>query len=172
MEQVKAIWKYWLSFRKREWTVEDYPIRISQPKQLSGIVSEPSYRAQVINWWTLNGLGDTPEAAMADLQRSLASYQQRHGDLPRPGTKMPITFAPTTGIEAHAVIAERFLTEVLGFGPEDPVFISDESCLSDFEGVQEGVDLAQKVQAVFGVDISDIPDGNLLHIFERIEQGC
>ena len=169
MEKFRAAWKYALSFLKKDWSINDYPIRIQE--QAADLDGErlPRYSAQVINWWTLSGLGDTPEEALLDLERSLANFKHHNGYLHRPGKHVPIEFASADGIEAHAETAERFLTEVLDFSPEDPVFISDQSSLLDFEGLREGVDLAERVQEVFGVDVSDIEDGNLVRIFARID---
>jgi hypothetical protein len=172
VNQLRAAWKYIRSFRSREWQVSDYPVQIQQQVSEGNDSSAPKYRARIINWSMMLGLGNTPEAAMADLQQRLFQFQRKQGYLHRPGKRVPLKFefAPIEGIEAHAETANRFLTEVLEFHPDDPVFISDESSLTDFDGVLgEGVDLAERVKQVFGVDVSDIENGNLLKIFERID---
>jgi hypothetical protein len=169
MEQLLASWKRVLSFLKREWTLRDYPIRVKKQAQTNPEI--PKYSAQIINWWTLTGLGNTKEEALRDLQNSLENFKRNEGYLPRPGTRRPIEFAPTLGIDSHAETARRFIEEVLGFGPNDPVFISDQSSLYDFDGINGGLNLDEKITEVFGVEVSDIEDRNLVRIFERIDRG-
>jgi hypothetical protein len=45
---------------------------------------------------------------------------------------LPIETASTARIEADPALLSEFITKALGFGADDPVFISDESCLCDF----------------------------------------
>jgi hypothetical protein len=168
MQQLLAFWKRLLSFLKTEWTLRDYPVRVKKQADTSPEI--PKYCAQIVNWWIMTGLGNTEEEALLELQRSLEDFKQREGYLPRPGTGMPIEFAPTIGIAAHAETSRRFIDEVLGFSANDPVFISDQSSLYDFEGTSTGTDLDEKIRAVFGVDVSDIEDRNLVRIFERIDR--
>jgi hypothetical protein len=167
-EQLRAGWKWTLSFLKPTWSLNDYPIRVREQREGSDDLPIPRYRAQVIGWWTLSGLGDTKGEAQANLSKAFDAYQSKHADLPRPGKHVPIEFAETSGIDAHRDTAARFLTEVLGFGPSDPIFISDQSSLLDFDGVIED-NLVSKVEEVFGVDVSDIEDGNLVKVFARID---
>ena len=65
--------------------------------------------------------------------------------------------------------AEDFMQQIFDFEPgEYP--ISDESSLFDFEGVDEMElrDIQQKIQEVYGLDVSDIASGNLLEIIAHI----
>jgi hypothetical protein len=81
-----------------------------------------------------------------------------------------IELAPTTGIEAFVDIYEEFIERVFGFQPGE-YLITDESSLHDFIGMEDFTlsDIHRTVQEVYGVDISDIKNGNLLEIFRRIQ---
>jgi hypothetical protein len=170
MERIRAVLAYLLSFRRRinNWRFEDYPVRVRKQRTDDPESAVLEYCAQIINWWTLTGVGNSPETATGDLRQNFAKYKQDNVTIPRPGCHVPIQFADTTVVESNPEIYGRFIVEVLGFGPEDPVFISDQSSLGDFDGVNGGVNLVERVREVFGVDVSDITDGNLASIFKRI----
>lgn len=78
----------------------------------------------------------------------------------------PITFASNDDIQAHSETSKRFINLVLGL---EWALITNESSLDDFSVIEDVADLEEKIKKVFGVDISDIEDGNLLKIFERID---
>jgi hypothetical protein len=78
----------------------------------------------------------------------------------------PLQFATTEGIDSHQETAERFVKLVLNL---EWASISDESSLNDFSLIEDSKGLEEKIKEVFGVDVSDIEDGNLLKIFERID---
>ena len=80
-----------------------------------------------------------------------------------------IAFAPATGIDMFREVAEDFMRRVFDFAPGS-YLISDESSLFDFTGVDEMElkDIQQKIQEVYGVDVSDLASGNLLEIFARL----
>jgi hypothetical protein len=66
-----AAWKWLLSFRRQEWALSDYPIRITA-QESDPTLSVPRfiqhlYRAYIVNW-AVTGLGDTPEQAMTNLE--------------------------------------------------------------------------------------------------------
>jgi uncharacterized protein YaaR (DUF327 family) len=78
----------------------------------------------------------------------------------------PLEIAPPSEeIQSYSEIVERFITLVLDCSY---VFISDESSLYDFEIIEEVNVFEERIKEVFGVDVSDIEDKNLLKIFERI----
>src|SRR3954469_7048383 len=91
----QCIVKYLLSFRKRTWTLADYPVTVRQ--QAGAGPDAPAVQpwlAQIAGWPQMPGLGDTREAALAHLAERLATYQAGGQPLPRPGTRVPIRFAP------------------------------------------------------------------------------
>jgi hypothetical protein len=88
-------------------------------------------------------------------------------DLPRPGTRVPIQFAASIRVNPHARLARDFAKRVLGV---EWAWISDESSLSDFSSEGTNDPFVQQIRAVYGVDVSDIPSGNLADILDRIAQ--
>lgn len=81
----------------------------------------------------------------------------------------PLEFASTEETQAHSETAQQFIESVLGFAADELVFISDESTLYDFDFINEVNIFEEKIKEVFGVDVSDIEDRNLLRIFQRID---
>ena len=79
-----------------------------------------------------------------------------------------IVWAPTTGVDAFGEISVDFMRRVFAFEPGD-YLITDESSLRDFTDNETPLsDLQSRVNEIYGVDIADIPKGNLLEIFRRI----
>lgn len=78
----------------------------------------------------------------------------------------PLQFAATEGIDSHQETAEQFVKLVLNL---EWASISDESSLNDFCFIEDVATLEAKIKEVFGVDVSDIEDKNLLKILERID---
>jgi hypothetical protein len=165
-DQLKAIAKYLTSFVKPDWSIDDYPLRYRIQAKINARV--PSWIVQIVNWWAMTGVGDSKQEAYRNLEQRLEKRRAIAGSLPRPGSKVSVEFAPTGRVGMYPDIAERFLREVLGFASGSPVFISDRSSLWDF-GARDGIrDYVERIRHVFGVDVTDIEDGNLADIFERI----
>ena len=62
------------------------------------------------------------------------------------------------------------MRRVFDFEPGD-YLITDESSLCDFTDDETPLsDLQSKVTEIYGIDIADIPKGNLLEIFARIHR--
>jgi hypothetical protein len=78
---------------------------------------------------------------------------------------MPIEFAPSTRVNAHADLLKDFLRQVFDMGR---AFVSDESSLWDFHSEISNANIFSKIWEVYGVDVSDIESGNLADILERI----
>jgi len=172
--QVHAAWKWTTSFRKREWELADYPIEIRT--QEPDLTLRPSrlklhgFVASIVNW-DLTGSGDTRESAIEDLlhnfQSARAARRKDGEPIPRPGAKVPLSFASREHINAHKGLSEDFTRRVLGF---PWAFISDESSLWDFHEEETNDALLAKIVEVYGVDVSDIESAKLCEIFERIAQ--
>ncbi|MGA2086643.1 MAG: hypothetical protein ABSG60_14120 [Terracidiphilus sp.] len=167
-----AGWRFLLSFRKRKWSLEDYPIVVrkqshsSQPLGKTGQWTLAAYHAQIVNW-TLSGSGETAAAAMESLRERFNHARENRPLMPRPGTRVPIEFASRKRIEANSALAAEFLESVLGHGE---AWISDESSLWDFALGHSLDDYYAKIRALYDVDVSDVPGGNLAGIIERIAQ--
>lgn len=171
--QIKAGIKYLLSFSKKDWQLSDYPIRIRHfrpsPDDFERQRFKPvNYSAQVINWWQMNGIGDTKEEAYEDLESQFSKVKEDGKSLPRPGMGLPLEFASRARVSFHDNIAEDFFTRVLEKDYRE-CWISDQSSLWDFHGEMSNEHLHRKIWEAYRVDVSDIESGNLVEIFERIE---
>lgn len=170
---ILAAWKWLLSFRKSEWSLDDYPIRVTR-RELDTTFSAPRfsqhlYSASIVNG-AITGSGDTPIEAMAGLRQNFESVTQRRREeaLPaiRPGANWPIEFASQEKVSSDESLSEDFIQKVLGL---DWAWISDESSLWDFHTEQTNELLVAKIREVYGVDVSDIESARLWEIFERIK---
>jgi len=107
------------------------------------------------------------------VNRWLASFLPASGGLstmPRPGTGLPIETASTARIEADPALLSEFIITVLGFGADDPVFISDESCLCDY-GDEEVVDgIRANIQEHFGLTLDQPEPVVIADVLEAIRQ--
>ena len=138
--------KYLASFFKREWTLSDYPLRFSHQENPDNDPRMPSWVATI--WgMQLVGTGATKDAARIELQARFDAYKSER-PLPRPGTRAPIQFADTAQVDRHGDFAFDFVERTVGVRP---FFLSDQSSLSDFEGVTPTADVRAKIFEEFGV---------------------
>jgi hypothetical protein len=174
-EKLLAGWKLGLSFTKRDWELADYPVvireqkieRDSEPSPSRGVARR--YAARIVNWWVMTGTGDTPVQAMEELRdgfgRVKDARQRDSKVMPRPGTKVPIEFAPSDQVHSHPELTDEFIQRVLGL---DWAFVSDQSSLWDFHTNDTNDALNTKIREIYGVDVSDVESGNLAEILQRI----
>ncbi len=169
-ERIQIGWKWLLSFRKRTWTVADYPARV----KVNGPAPEPNiaYFAQILNWPGPVGLGPTKAEAYKQLSSHLEEIRQHRQTMPRPGTHVPIQFASTERVQADPALLDDFIERILLFSRNDPVFISDESSLHDFGDTAKVQELATRIKDVYSIDVADIAEdsGNIAEILERISR--
>jgi hypothetical protein len=169
--QARALWMFLTSFIRTEWTIENYPIRASfQPANKMSDASRLKpipWTASVINWPAMSGNGNTKQEALAELRERFEEFKAKENKLPRPGTKVPIEFAVNDRVKQHPELAKDFFRRILEV---DWAWISDESSLRDFHGDETNDRFVEKIRQLYGVDVSDIPNGNLANIFERIAQ--
>jgi hypothetical protein len=84
---------YLRSFTKSDWQIPDYPLRFRRQglnPQDYGRLKLPAWSVQVINWWQLDGLGDTKEEAYLDLKANFERLKAEGGELPRPELDCPL----------------------------------------------------------------------------------
>lgn len=175
--QILASWKRCLSFRKNDWVLSDYPVCV-RAQEFSPDNKAPSrfkahrYTAYVVNW-TLSGGGDTRHEAKADLAINFEAAKverQRQGKrVPRPGVSEPIQFASQERVGAHPELADDFIRRVLQL---EWAWISDESSLWDFHTDEDNRVLLDRINEVYGVDVSDIESAKLFMILDRIAAKC
>ena len=173
MDVLRAAWKFTRSFFKSRsrWELSDYPIRIRHVDtalEPGGRLGPPfTWSAQIINWWTMSGHGYSVDEAMQSLAANFARRAGEPDPLPRPGTKVPLTFASDDRVRQHEALAADFFDRILGLRYEE-CFISDQSSLWNFHEEESNDFLFKKVLDVYGVDISDLELAILADIFERI----
>jgi hypothetical protein len=82
-----------------------------------------------------------------------------------------VELAATTGIERFDEVAEEFMLNIFGFDAGE-YLITDLSSLHDFVGVDEMefVDILSRIRDVYGLDLADLPSGNLIEIFKRLDE--
>jgi hypothetical protein len=173
--RIAASWKFVLSFRKRSWGLRDYPISVIAQRtdlDLGPRFKRPhAYLARVVNWWSVVGSGDTPQEAMRALTMQFetitAEWQLKGKPMPRPGTSVPVEWAPRTRVGTHPELADDFIRRILGL---DWAWISDESSLWDFHTDETNGALYDKIKDVYGVDASGIESGNLGEILDLIAE--
>jgi hypothetical protein len=165
--------KYCLSFLKKDWTLRDYPIRVRNqgdaPADPGSRFKTYPWSAQIDGWGVISGLGNTRDEALEALA---ASFEKQRSErlakaesLPRPGTQVPIQFASTKRIEAHAALADDFIHRVL----ELPwAFISDETELWHFHTNDSNDKYVSRISEIYGIDCSDLADAPIADILDRI----
>ena len=164
-------WKYLLSFRKSDWELNDYPVIVRQQDDAGAAFGDgvrftrPAYVARVVNW-NLDGFGGTRAEALADLRERFKKACARRSTRPRPGTDVPIEFASQERIAARQALADEFVRDVLGV---ENAWLSDESSLWHFTLAGSLDEFYAKIMLVYGVDVRDVPDGNIAGILERID---
>jgi hypothetical protein len=166
--QFQARWKFCLSFIKREWELRDYPVSIREqeldPTHSGTRLKQRRYLAFIVNWG-LGGAGDTQTEALRELETVFETAKRNRPLMPRPGARVPVEFATRERVSAHPELAEDFIRRILQL---EWAWISDESSLWDFHRDETNNALCAKIEAVYGVDVSDIKSANLSEILERI----
>jgi hypothetical protein len=170
--QPKALWALLRSFRKRTWTLADYPIRIlyrpgKSPPLPERLIYSP-WTAQVINWWVMRGDGVSREDALRELHRRFAEHKDR-SPLPRPGLRYrpKIEFASSARVEQLRPFVDDLVERVLRLNPRE-CFISDESSLWDFHAEETNDELLRRISLLYGIDASHLEPPTLAAIAQLI----
>jgi hypothetical protein len=157
------------SFFKSRWRFEDYPLDYIDQGEGSPNLAEklrhPRWRADVVNWYSVSGMGETKESALADAKQKFASWEASGEKIWRPGTGPGIVFASKQAIDRYPELRDDFIHKVLRL---EWAYISDESSLWDFHEDVTNDKYYARIMEVYGVDVSDIDSGNLVAILERI----
>lgn len=170
--QLTAFVKYVFSFFKRTWTLRDYPLHISQQDDLNlptnGSWQPGAWHAQIINWEQMSAYGRTHATALAELTKDFNAYHRRHGALPRPGKNVPVEPVPTTEIDQYIGVGRDFCAQILEVNFAR-AYLYDASSLWDFLDRSDEAAVFVRIRQTYQVDVSDIPSGSLVQIFERIQ---
>ncbi|MCH7958951.1 MAG: hypothetical protein IID08_02400 [Candidatus Hydrogenedentes bacterium] len=164
-ENLLAAYKWVASFLRSDWAIADYPVRFRD--QGRTVPADSTWSVQIINWWTVGGLGESKEEAYKNLSANFDAIKESRKQLPRPGTHAPIEYAATDLLEKNWAIVSQIIEEVLGFQVEE-VFVSDESSLLDFSEDKDISEYQIKINRIFGVDVTHINSENIVDIAEYI----
>lgn len=165
---IKIFIKFLLSFLKKEWNINDYPLRYRKQNNAD---ENSRWHVQIINWWVISGLGNTKQAAKKDLGKNYEAAIKGKGYKPRPGTEVPLEFASAESVDDNYELLEDFIEKILGFKKDSPVFISDLSSLYDFSMSDPVEKYFQRIEDVYKLDLRHIEDGNIARIMEAIKKG-
>lgn len=160
MNQINAFYKLFLSYFKKEWKFEDYPLKTWT--NLNAEHDDIKYGASFTNWMTFVSHGNTKEIAIENLKHNFDEYKQNNV-LHRPGKKVPIRFAESNEIGKYEDIAVDFFDKIIEIDFYS-CFISDYSSLHDFDiDIDETV---RKIKSVYGIE----PNEDLIfaEIFKQI----
>lgn len=170
MKQLNRIAKYVSSFVKRSWKFEDYPIVLVNQNDKQAIDGLPNWVAR-IDGWAICGLGDTQEEAVRDLRSRFDDYRSSRS-LPRPGKRIPLEFGKASEIGRHGEFAYEFIETVVGIRP---LFMSDGTSLSDFDGETPIEEVRATIKEAYGVDSASYesePLWKLLDAVKAVDRGC
>ena len=165
-ENILAFYKRLLSYSKTKWDLDDYPLRYKNQADPNDKELKP-WVVQVINWWTLTGLGETKEEAYKMLKEGFENYKVYNDKLPRPGCSVPLQYAATTTVDNLESVAVDFFDKILGYNYYE-CFISDESSLIDFG--QDNNETLQKINQTYNLNLKEIGDGNIVRILTLIDE--
>jgi hypothetical protein len=167
----RMLWKRALSYRKRQWEFEDYPVVVRRQRfdDVSDHAEHESrYSARVLGW-LIDETAPASAEALAKLRERFAQRKQLRIDkgepIPRPGVRVPITFASQERVNADKELADDFVHRVLHF---EWAFMSDESTLWDFTAENSIKEFQDRIFLIYGVSVYDIENGNVSSILERI----
>ncbi|WP_428232711.1 hypothetical protein [Flavobacterium sp.] len=163
MKQIKALYKYILSFRKDDWEFEDYPLETW--KNPNSELHELKYGASFTNWYLFVSHGESEELAIVNLKKQLQDNKANNIKIPRPGKKTQIQFSDTTEIDKYESIASDFFDKIIGISYYN-CFISDYSSILEFDLEKEEV--ITKIKIEYSIE----PNENLIfaEIFKQINE--
>jgi hypothetical protein len=126
----RARWAYIKSFFKSHWEFEDYPIDfvdqgepdLTKPKRLQ----HARWRADLVNWYAMSGLGESKEVALADAKQKFTEWRLSGQKMWRPGRGPGIVFAENQEIDKYPELREDFIHRVLQL---EWAWLSDQSSL-------------------------------------------
>ena len=168
IDKLKAFWKKILSFTKKEWAIDDYPIRFRKQTEATGQYNVGELKpwvVQIINWWIMTGHGDTKQEAYEQLESNFKSYLESNS-APRPGVSVPLNYADTSQIDDLEDVAPDFFEKILDLNYYE-CFISDESSLIDF-GMDDDETL-EKINATYSLGLTELGDGNIVRLLTLIK---
>jgi hypothetical protein len=165
-----------LSYFKSDWEYSDYPVRVrnlgDQPSlgKNSGVdfpvklMPLLRWYAAIVGWEQMSAFGNSAEEALANLECKFNTYKIGPAPLPRPGRRADTEPENQQELDDYEIIAVDFFGNILETNFYSCV-LSEASSLHDF---LPGDDYSERITSRYGIEISDIRNGNLVKIFRRI----
>ncbi|RUT28047.1 hypothetical protein EJP77_18705 [Paenibacillus zeisoli] len=170
----KAIYKRCLSYFTKNWDLENFPIeyRKQEMSDLTGThLTMYPWEARIINWFWMNGDGHSKEEAYKNLEERFKKHVSKGREIPRPGTRMTLTFASSDKIEHLDEETVEFFRIVFNMDYHG-MFISDESSIYDFCWSDELIEEKAKIiNQHYGIEINKIEGLRIADILGRIKEG-
>jgi len=163
MKHIKAIYKYILSFRKKDWEFEDYPLETWE--NTNSEQADIKFVASLTNWALFVAHGESKKIAVENLKNKFTEFKANNPEIPRPGKNVPVQFAETTEIDKYELIAVDFFDKIIGMNYYS-CFISDYSSLEEFDiDVEEAI---KKIKTYYNIE----PHKDLVFvdIFKQIKE--
>ncbi|MEG1026926.1 MAG: hypothetical protein RSF34_20815 [Flavobacterium sp.] len=162
MKKVNALFKMLISYFKKSWGFEDYPLNVWFNPNTEQ--EDIKYGAGFENWHLFVAHGKNKKEAIENLRLLFEEYKRNNVELPRPGTTVPIKFAQSTQIEKYEEIAVDFFDKIIKMDFYN-CFISDYTSLHDFD--VDIVDAVKNIKLIYNI----VPDEDLVlsEIFKQIE---
>ncbi|HEX2864818.1 MAG TPA: hypothetical protein VHN99_09645 [Deinococcales bacterium] len=130
---------------------EDYTLVVTERPEWD------SFEAELLEFGGLKAGAPTREEALRDLRRlfeeRLAYLRAAEVNPPEPGGRLEVAWPSTARVDGLSALARDLFTRVIGLD-YDQVWISDESCLSDF-GEEDAC--WPKLEVAYGLRREDLP---------------
>ena len=110
----------------------------------------------------------TPTIEFASPKPMRQKYPRGHFQKLIKEGKLKIQFASTKKIRRYEEVAPDFLERIFDMDRRS-CLISDESSLWDFRTDQSKKTIWRRIRETYGLDVSDVADGNLVTILKRID---
>lgn len=149
---------------KQKYRLEDYSFRFRQQKN-GNDSNQRVWVVQIINWWSMVGIGKTKEDAYSMLERQFNAFKKDYA-LPEPSQGFTIENSETKNIEGLKKTAKQFLKRVMNINIAD-CFISDETNITDFD--VDKVEVLKKINKIYKVNFKSLGNGNLVNILKRVK---
>ncbi|MGY5876013.1 MAG: hypothetical protein RTU30_09725 [Candidatus Thorarchaeota archaeon] len=126
-------------------------------------------RVELVGWREMFGIGNTKEEAYSNLEESFEEYSKTHEILPEPSDFIVATVYEDRSDWWKQVssLVRDFLPRILGHEFED-CFLTKFSDVYDFVKKEEWDEIPIRILSEYDVDVSDIEDGNLFRILDKI----
>lgn len=169
---IKRHCKRILSYYKKDWSLSDYPVEFYGQKveDLSGTnLTMFPWEARIIDWYWMNADGYSKIEAHKKLMDRFNAYKEEGHQLPRPGTRVPLTFASVSKIDNLEKVAVDFFRNIFDLDYYG-MFISDESSLYNFCWSDTEIEkVHDMINHYYQIDINNIDGLIIVDILEKIK---